>query len=160
MDDRKNCDICGSEHSNENPTCNYCQGIINRVKNRKAAVGRYGGENVKNALQNAQPSNNKDGKTIFKCHYTNLPVYFNEDRKSGLNPLEDAWVLTIDHKNPKDSSSLVVSSNLINEMKHNIPEDKFKKIVIALGKYFDKKINENELKDLLYSYTKKPEFDM
>jgi hypothetical protein len=69
--------------------------------------------------------------------------------------LEDALILTIDHVNPKDkkNSDLVVSLNLINQMKSELPRDKFEKIVISLGKYFDEKIEqgnfENQFKQLL-----------
>ena len=44
-------------------------------------------------------------------------------------------------------------------MKHNLPKDKFKEIVIALGKYFDKEIEqedfEHTFKQLFGVYQKK-----
>lgn len=70
--------------------------------------------------------------------------------------MKHALVLTIDHENPGDPDSrLVVSLYLINQMKNKLPKDKFKEIVIALGKYFNKEIEqedfENKFKQLFGS---------
>ena len=74
--------------------------------------------------------------------------------------MEDALVLTIDHENPEyPNSCLVVSLYLINQMKNKLPPGKFKQIVIALGKYFNKEIEqedfENKFKQLFGVHQKK-----
>ena len=152
---KKTCDVCGAEHSKITGTCDKCQVLVSKLKNRQCRGKRYGAQNVKEALKNAKPR--KDEKTediLFKCHYTEIYGKFNLTPKVGLDPLKDALVLTIDHKNPEDSNSrLVVSLYLINQMKNKLPKDKFKEIVITLGKYFNEEIEqedfENKFKQLL-----------
>jgi hypothetical protein len=60
--------------------------------------------------------------------------------------VNDALILTLDHKNPT-SNELVVSLNIINKMKADIPFDDFKSVVITLGEYF-KEENDTNFKKL------------
>lgn len=144
----KECYVCGAEHSRLSDTCEKCQAIINRLKDRKHRGKRYGARNVRKALKNAEPLiDEESGDVKFKCHYTKIYGKFNPTAKSGLDPMKDASVLTIDHENPDDLGSLVVSLNIVNEMKHNIPRDKFEEIITALGKYFGKEMSQKEFEE-------------
>ncbi|MEA2033565.1 MAG: hypothetical protein U9N41_08290 [Euryarchaeota archaeon] len=116
---------------------------------------------VRKALKKAYSHKDKEKKeSCFKCFYTGITSKFNPENKVVIDPLEDALVLTIDHENPEDPTScLVVSLYLINQIKSKLPPDKFKQIVIALGKYFNKEIEqedfENKFKQLFGVYQKK-----
>lgn len=57
-----------------------------------------------------------------------------------MTTYKDAFILTLDHKD-SGSKKLAVSLNIVNKMKGDIPSDKFKKVVIALGEHFK---NESE----------------
>lgn len=86
----------------------------------------------------------KGDERYFKCFYTGITSKFPEN-KVGLDPLKDALVLTIDHENRENSDDrYVVSLNLINQMKNKLPPDKFKEIVILLGKKFAKEIEQED----------------
>ncbi|MFA0822739.1 MAG: hypothetical protein ACC612_07600 [Methanomethylovorans sp.] len=54
---------------------------------------------------------------------------------------KDAFVLTLDHEHPK-KHNLVVSLNIINKMKGDIPPRQFREIVIALGDFFKQETSE------------------
>jgi hypothetical protein len=144
----KKCDICGNEHSESTKSCAPCQKII--LKHRKRTASK-----LRRALRDAYDKEKSKGdERYFKCFYTGITSKFNPTTEAGLDPLKDALVLTIDHENPEDSNSrLVVSLHILNLMKNKLPEDKFKEIVIALGKCFNKEIEqedfENKFKQLL-----------
>jgi hypothetical protein len=145
------CDICGEEHFLETLSCEACNKVVSKYQNDT----RYSMKEVRKALKKAYSHKDKEKKeSCFKCFYTGITSKFNPTTEASLDPLKDALVLTIDHENPEDSNSrLVVSLYLINQMKNNLPKDKFKEIVIALGKCFNKEIEpedfENEFKQLL-----------
>jgi len=108
-------------------------------------------EEVRKALKNAYSHKDREKKeSYFECEYTGMVGNFNTQDKT-LGTYEDALVLTLDHKNP-NNSELVVSLNIINKMKVDIPFDDFKKVVIALGKHFKDDTNpkklEKELKQI------------
>ncbi len=63
-----------------------------------------------------------------------------------LRTFDDALILTLDHKNP-NRNELVVSLNIINKMKTDIPFDDFKNFVITLGEYF-KEENDTNFKNI------------
>ena len=145
------CDICGNEHYESTKSCAPCQKIISKHY-KKLTTSK-----LRDALSTAcDKEKSKGDERYFKCCYTGITSKFNPTTEAGLDPLKDALVLTIDHENPGyPNSRLVVSLNLINQMKHNLPKDKFEGIVIALGKYFDKEIEqedfENKFKQLFGS---------
>lgn len=153
----KKCDICSNEHSESTISCAPCQKIISK-HDKKLTTSK-----LRDALSAAcDKEKSKGDERYFKCFYTGITSKFNPTTEAGLDPLKDALVLTIDHENPEDSNScLVVSLNLINQMKSKLPPDKFKEIVIALGKYFNKEIKqedfENKFKQLFGVYQKRNE---
>ena len=96
----------------------------------------------------------KGDERYFKCFHTGISSKFNPTKKSGLNPVDDALTLTIDHEDPrKPDSNLVVSLHIINTMKSRLSGDEFKKATIALARLFsdaiDQKSFEKEFKIIL-----------
>ncbi len=59
-----------------------------------------------------------------------------------LRASADALILSMDHKNP-NSDELVVSLNIINKMKADVPSDDFKDVVKVLGEYFAEENDRN-----------------
>ena len=120
------CDICGNEHSESTKSCAPCQKIISKHGDLTTAK-------LRDALSAAcDKEKSKGDERYFKCFYTGITSKFNPTTEAGLDPLKHAFVLTIDHENPGDSNSrLVVSLNLINQMKSKLPPDKFKQIQVV-----------------------------
>jgi len=143
------CDICGNEHSESTKSCAPCQKIISK-HDKKLTTSK-----LRDALSAAcDKEKSKGDERYFKCFYTGITSKFNPENKVVIDPLEDALVLTIDHVNRENSDDrYVVSLYLINQMKSKLPPDKFKEIVILLGKKFAKEIEqedfENKFKQLL-----------
>ena len=146
----KECDICKDEHSESTKSCEACHKVVKKYQNKT----KYSMEEVRKALKNAHPRKDREKKeSYFECKYTGMVGKFNTQNKT-LGTYEDALVLTLDHENPEDkkNSPLVVSLNIINKMKADIPFDDFKKVVIALGEHFKDDTNpkklEKELKQI------------
>jgi hypothetical protein len=136
----KSCDICGEEHFEETKSCKSCNTIINRYK--KCTIGE-----VRNALKTAHPLI-KNGTCYFKCYYTGVESRFNTEKKS-LDPIKDALILTIDHKNPTTKSKrgeVVVSLYIVNQIKGKIPSDNFKDIITVLAECLNDKTDQNSKK--------------
>ena len=141
------CDICKDEHSESTKSCEACHKVVKKYQNKT----KYPMEEVRKALINAYSHKDREKKeSYFKCAYTEMVGKFNTQDKT-LGTYEDALVLTLDHENP-NNSELVVSLNIINKMKADIPFDDFKKVVIALGEHFKDDTNpkklEKELKQI------------
>jgi hypothetical protein len=101
-------------------------------------------EEVRKALIHAYKGTDNN-ESHFKCEYTGIVSKFNSKNET-LGTSKDAFILTLDHKD-SGSKELVVSLNIINKMKSDIPFDKFEKVVIALGGHF-KKEGEESFKEL------------
>jgi len=124
------CDVCGKKFEHHDPkrrSCDICQQLIKRYKKDK-----YSRPQVVNSLNKSYYTEN-DG-LYFKCGYTGIISKFNESKRT-LGCFKDAFVLTLDHEDP-EKDDLVVSLNIINIMKCDIPTEKFKEIVIALWDFF------------------------
>jgi hypothetical protein len=144
MEDKmETCEICGYDiidNETGSTICAPCRKIISKYNDLTKAK-------VKDALRaRFDKENSNENERHFKCVYTNISSTFNTTKEGGLDPLKDALVLTIDHENPKDkkNSDLVVSLNLINQMKSNLTSDKFKELVILLGKKFAGNVKEED----------------
>ena len=123
------CDVCGKKFEHYDPkrlSCDICQQIISKKK------GKYSLPKVRQALGKAYYE--EYNGMCFKCGYTGIISKFDDSGKI-LGCFKDAFVLTLDHKDP-GKEDLVVSLNIINKMKCDIPPEKFKEIVIALGDFF------------------------
>lgn len=137
------CDICGDKHSEASESCEACHKVVSKYQNKT----QYPMEEVRKALKDAYSHKDKKKKeSYFRCAYTGMVGKFNSQDET-LRASDDALILTLDHnKNPK-SNELVVSLNIINKMKADIPFDDFKSVVITLGEYF-KKENDTNFKKL------------
>ncbi|WP_440951690.1 hypothetical protein [Methanococcoides sp. FTZ1] len=128
-----NCEICRDEFIDHNPDlkhCPSCQGILNRYKKSK----RYNYPSVKAALREA--FSHKDSENVyFKCEYTGIISKFN-DGTGTVGHFKDPFVLTLDHEYSK-KNRVVVSLNLVNKIKGDIPPTEFKRIIMALGDFFN-----------------------
>ena len=135
------CDVCKDDFESHDPNliaCDMCQRIINKYKKKT----NYNTQSVRIALSDAY--SHKDSENVyFKCFYTGIVGKFNESEET-VGHFEDPFVLTLDHEYSKENR-VVVSLNLINKMKGNIPPKEFKQIVTALGDYF-KRENEDKTK--------------
>ena len=138
------CDICGQEHLDATKSCSACNKVIKKYQGDT----RYSMEEVRNALNHAYSHKDIDNnESYFKCEYTGIISKFNSKNET-VGTYKDAFILTLDHKNPPEKE-LAVSLNIVNKMKGDIPSDKFKKIVIALGEYFKNDMRERELENEL-----------
>ena len=130
------CDICEKERSEATQSCSECNKVVKKYQNKT----KYPMEEVRNALSHAYSHKDIDkNESCFRCEYTGIVSKFNNKNET-VGTYKDAFILTLDHKD-SDSKELVVSLNIINKMKGDIPSDKFQKVVIALGEYFK---NESE----------------
>jgi len=134
------CDVCEDEFESLDPnlqSCRECQSIINKYINGSKRK-KYPPVNVKAALRNAY-SHKENDDVFFKCEYTGIVSNFNNSGKT-LGHFENPFVLTLDHKYP-NKKELVVSLNIINKMKGDIPPQQFKEIIVALGDFFKQDTN-------------------
>jgi len=127
------CLVCGSP---VHPLANYCKrckklinrGDIRRKINKKAR---------EKALKQAW-----DGKG-FCCYYTGIIL----DENVPKSPI----YITFDHRIPKKEDDIVVTAQVINDMKSDLSEDEFKQVIIELAKRFNGGIfNPEVLKNLKY----------
>jgi len=119
------CPVCSGT---KNPTadfCKRCRKIIDRPGPRRKkgdVVRKRDKEARRRALEEARV-----GKG-FRCYYSGVRLI--ED-----NP-KDPRYLTFDHRIPRDESDVVVAASLINDMKSDMTESEFKKMVIQLASRF------------------------
>ncbi len=135
---RRRCDICKEEHSEKTASCRECNNIIGKYKNK------FTTSEVRKALKCAY-SRTENGIRFFECKYTGIESHFNITNKA-IDPIDDALILTFDHKNPifkSNRGEVVVCLFLINQIKGKIPFDCFKNIITVLSEYFNNKNKEN-----------------
>lgn len=136
----KICDICGEKHFERTLSCGPCNTIIKKYKT--CTIGE-----VRKALKKAY-SFTKSGTRYFRCHYTGVESHFNATNKA-LDPIKDALILTIDHKNPTSKSNrgeVVVCLYIVNQIKGKIPSDNFKDIIISLAECLNTNVNQKSKK--------------
>ena len=132
------CDICGDEHSKESESCEACHKVVSKYQNKT----KFPMKDVRKALKDAYSHKDKKKKeSYFRCAYTTMVGKFNSQDET-FRTSDDGLILTLDHKNP-NSSELVVSLNIINKMKADIPFDDFKDVVRILGEYFTEENDKN-----------------
>lgn len=137
------CDICRIQHSKNTKSCDACNSIILKYKNKCTT------SEVRTALIKAY-SRTVNGKRFFKCDYTGIESHFNLTEKS-LDPIEDAIILTLDHKNPilkSNRGEVVVSLYIVNQIKGKIPFDCFNDYITILAELLDNKNDINSKKFL------------
>lgn len=138
---KHNCYVCKEDFEDHDPnlkTCRECQNIVSKyINGSKRKI--YQPQEVKDALRKAY-SHKENENVYFKCKYTGIVSKFNESNET-LSGFKDAFVLTLDHERSKNNN-LVVSLNIINKMKGDIPPRQFIEIVIALGDFFKQETGE------------------
>lgn len=143
----KKCDICHEVHFLNTQSCEACNKVVKKYQNKtKFPMGE-----VRKALEKAYlHKDEKNKESYFRCNYTNIISKFNTKNET-LQTFEDALTLTLDHT--YNDEKLVVSLNIINKMKTDVPTKKFEEIIILLGEYFKNKteINSKKLETALYA---------
>jgi len=110
------CVICGKEPIKGSIYCTRCRNIMINEPDRP---------NKRPVLKAAyDPA--ADG---FRCQYTGFLL----DIGVRLNP----WHLNFDHRRPGVEGDYVVTCRLINDMKTELSDEEFKKVVIELAKHFE-----------------------
>ena len=153
----KICDICQILFSEPIPPsgsdvlCNSCKEIVDLNKGKEGCNATE----VKNALKTAARFDEESKKFIsFNCFYTDIPCKINLGFKGNSSSLSNAFDFSLDHPTDSDKGEeLVVCLKIINQMKSNVPSDKFKELVKSLAKCFEEKIDsktlEKEIKKII-----------
>jgi hypothetical protein len=118
----RECEICGIPFEGVSMFCPRCR----RLRDRHDRRGRINRGARINALRNAW-----DGET-FRCHYTRVALETNPE-----NYRNNPKYLTFDHLQPGNENRIVVCASFINDMKSDLSEDEFKRIVRHLAESFD-----------------------
>ncbi len=124
----RECEICSNPARHQQASyCATCRRLVNRVDTRRDD----GNGARKGALKNAW-----DGES-FRCYYSDVPLVV--DKSS--HPL----YLTFDHRTPRAKGDLVVAAAVINDMKTDMSEEEFRRLVLELarkfsGKTFDERV--------------------
>ena len=111
------CEICRDDRHLLARFCNRCKKLLDRVDRRE----KVDKEARVHALKRAW---HEDG---FRCYYTHIQLVENEPK----NPC----YITFDHKTPRQKDDIVVTSAVLNDMKSDMDEDEFKKVVSALADF-------------------------
>ncbi len=120
MSSIRKCIICCDDLSNPQAKyCSRCRKIVSRIDTRR----KYNREARIEALQNAW-----DGK-VFRCYYTDIELI--EDNH------KDPRYLTYDHRTPRQEEDIVIVAQAINDMKSDMTDGEFRRMVIQLARRFD-----------------------
>ena len=110
------CVICGHEPIKTMIYCQRCRKILlcegDRVAKRKALVEAY--------------DRDADG---FRCYYTGFLLV--------LDDPSSPWEYNFDHRIPGQPGDYVITCGLLNDMKTQLSEEEFKKVVIELAAHFE-----------------------
>ena len=125
------CQICGSPKHQLAYCCKRCKRIIDRRGPRRKR-GDTLGKPDKEARRKARLKALKNAWVgeSFHCHYSGVRLV--EDKENSKDPR----YLTFDHRTPRKESDVVVAAYVINDMKSDMTESEFKKMVIQLASRF------------------------
>jgi hypothetical protein len=131
----ENCEICGKTPMKRGFYCVRCHGIMtNESYDLDAKV---------QALRAAYDKI-LDG---FRCHYTGFLL----DLKDPASP----WHLVFDHSLPGQPGKYTITCQIINQMKTQLSEEEFRKVVIELARHF--KTGEQYDRDVIkFEYWNRP----
>lgn len=115
----RDCEICSQPA--RNASASYCARCV-RLVGRVGPSRDYGNDALKRALKSAW-----DGQ-VFRCHYSSAELVVDDP----TNPR----YLTFDHRTPPAKGDLVVAAAVINDMKTDMSEKEFERVVIELAKKF------------------------
>lgn len=100
--------------------CKPCTKLVTRVETRK---GKTNYDARRKALREAG-----DGK-CFRCFYTGWPLRTDDHH--------DPYYLTWEHRTPRDEADIVVTAAIINDMKSDLTENEFRKLIVDLANRFN-----------------------
>ena len=115
------CDVCSLPRHALARLCTRCRDIRDRVDPRAkpSKQARHA------ALKAAWDAN----QGCFRCHYTGVPLV-TDDSKSPR-------YLAFDHATPRNQDGIVVAAMAINDMKTDLDQAEFVRIVCELAKVFE-----------------------
>lgn len=135
------CEICKKiAISSKHKYCSDCNKLI--IKANRRGIGR---KIAFRALKSAQ----RKGKEGFYCHYTGIRLALK--KKDAGKP----WYISFDHRVPRKKDDIVVSACLINDMKTDMDEEEFERLVEELCKHFKNKRYIFKPKVLMLKYYKR-----
>jgi len=112
----KECLACGCEPLKGYLYCRRCRKILFSEAERTAK---------REALRNAYDP----GADGFRCHYTGVLL--------DLEDTSDPWHLSFDHRLPGRKGNIAVTSVIINNMKSELSDEEFRKVVMELARHFE-----------------------
>ena len=115
----QNCEICGKKPMKRGFYCVRCHGIM--------TIESYDIDAKVQALKAAYDKE-VDG---FRCHYTGFLL----DLKDPASP----WLLNFDHSFPGQPGKFWLACQIINQMKTQLSEEEFRKVVMELAEHFETK---------------------
>ena len=121
MEEASHCEVCGATIALRAKRCVRCNKFVNR---RRAGTKPQKAVRVE-ALKRSWRSEDQR----FHCHYTDAAL----DEEDPHSPR----YLAFDHRTPREESDIVVTMQLINDMKSDLSEDEFRTVVKALAQRFD-----------------------
>jgi hypothetical protein len=112
----KECLACGLEPLKGFLYCQRCRRILFSEAERTAK---------REALRKAYDA----AAGGFRCHYTGVLL--------DLGDTSDPWHLSFDHRLPGRKGNIAVTSVIINNMKSELSDGEFRKVVVELAKHFE-----------------------
>jgi hypothetical protein len=79
-------------------------------------------------------------KDAFLCAYTGVPLIETPDHTR---------YATWEHRDPADESSVVLVADVVNRMRGDMTEAEFERLVIALARHFEGRLDESAVPDRL-----------
>jgi hypothetical protein len=130
------CDVCHLRVAGDAWRCDRCRKLYKRGDARKLPDGTPWKIDRPARLKAMRRQWDPRIKA-FRCAYTNLPL------TSDYGPLHATW----EHRKPGDPSSVVLVAWLVNDMKTDLSERDFKKMIRALAAHFagTKRFQKNNL---------------
>ena len=113
------CQVCGVSIHRAAYCCKRCKKLIDRVDTRR----KPNREARLWALKQAW-----DGEG-FRCYYSGIRLIENNSK--------DPRYLTFDHRTPRQEGDVVVAAAAINDMKSDMTEEEFKRMIILLANHFN-----------------------
>jgi hypothetical protein len=115
------CQVCSNPRHTLATLCTRCKKIRDRIDTR---ARRRGSRVDKAARTRALRKAWDPDAEAFRCHYSG--VLLDADHRS-------PWHVTFDHRTPRTESDVVLCAALINDMKSDLTEAEFRKVIAQLS---------------------------
>jgi hypothetical protein len=119
------CRVCAGRLSTGSPYCQRCRRLVDRREGRRYPNGTRWPVDRRARVRAMRKQWDPD-IGAFRCHYTNVPL------TTDSGPRHITW----EHRNPGQPSSVVLVAWLINDMKTDLSERAFKRMIHALDEHF------------------------